>query len=147
MRKAEFNFESEDFIKKARKGGGVEYRVTLVVTRSKDKATGEEKIQHQLYFSKDVVWLNDLKGKRMKFYLDAEKKAIAWRVMEGTVTLEALDKARVVKPYASGSWMTGVSKLLNHAGIKVEETRKSIPVETYQTTEMLAPMKYWYIRL
>lgn len=147
MRKAEFNFESEDLIKKARHSGGVEYRVTLIVTKSKDKATGEEKTAHQLYFSKDVIWLNDLAGKRLKFYVDSAKKAIAWRVMEGVVELESLNKARLVKPYGSGSWMTGVSKLLNHAGIKVDETRKSVPVETYQTTEMLVPMKYWYIKL
>lgn len=148
MREAKFNFTSEDHISKAPRNGGVEYRVTLIVTKSKDKKTGEDKVQHQLYFSKDVIWLQDLKGKRLKFYVDADKKAIAWRIMgETAVSLDAMNKAREVNPWGAGSWMTGVSKLLNHAGIKIEETRKSIPVETYQTTEMLEAKKYWYIRL
>lgn len=149
MREAKFNFTSEDHISKVPRNGGVEYRVTLMVNRTKDPKTGEEKLQHQLYFSKDVIFVNDLRGKRLKFYVDADKKAIAWRIMDGvSVSLDSLSKAREVKPWgANGHWSTGMSKLLNHAGMKVEETRRSIPVETYQTTEMLTPMKYYYIKL
>lgn len=109
---------------------------------------GPDKFGHQLYFSKEVIWLNDLKGKRLKFYADKEKKAIAWRVMDGEVsTLDSLNKAREVKPWSSGSWAVGITKLLNHIGAKIEEGRSGIPVERYTTTEMGVGMKYDYIKL
>lgn len=144
-RKAEFNFTSEDHIGRKPNGGGVEYRVSLV--RNVQKKDGEESVQWQLYFPKDVIWSHDLKGKRLKFYLDTEKKAIAWRVMEGSVTLDALNKGREVKPWSSGAWAVSITKLIGAAEIELEEGRSKIPVEKYITTELSVPMQYYYIKL
>ncbi len=147
-REAKFLFTSEDHIGKTYKGDGIEYRVSLAVAKNTNKKTGKTQIQYNLYFSKDVIHIYDLKGKRLKFYLDADKKAVAWRVMDGQVTtLDDLSTGREVKPFGVGQWQTSITKLVNAAGIEIKEKRSAMPVKSYKTTELGIPMQYYYVTL
>lgn len=149
-REPKFNFISEDVVGKTRSGdGNGSYVVSLTKTVVGKQANNPDQpiYQYQVYFPKEVLWLYDLTGKRLKFYLDSAKKAIAWRIIEGNTTLDELKTGRIIKPWKSGGWSASVTGLIKSGDIKIETSRRSIPVKTYSTPEYLNGTKLFYIEL
>lgn len=149
-KEAKFDFTPEDLIAKTPANKGVEYRVSLVksVVKGKTEPDGSPSYQYLIYFPRDVIFIYDLKGKRIKFYLDAARKAIAWRIIDEATSISEFSSGREIKPVKSGSWTTTITKLIHHSKIKIDEGRSMIPVRKYTTTGYLeGPVTFFYIEL
>jgi len=146
-REPKFTFISEDVIGRKPKFDGIDYRVSLHVWCKKDETGKEVTKQVQVVFPGEVLKIYDLEGKRIKFYLDQARKAIAWRVIDGDTTLDELNKARICKIQKNGVWAASVVKLVNAGGFEVKESRRGIPVKTYKSQDMLMPLTFSYIEL
>lgn len=149
MRDPKFNFISEDLISLPAKENLI-YKVSLIRGKQKFKTSNgsiKEIPSYSLYFGKEVVNVYDLAGKRLKFYVDPQKKSIGWRILEGNISLEELNTGRVVKPMTSGVWTVSITSLVNYAKIDIPATRSSIPVKTYKPQAEYLSYDLSYIEL
>lgn len=153
MKDPKFMFVSENLIESKSKGRESEYRVTLMRTDSTvlDKKTGERKptTQYQIYFPKDVVFVYELAGKRIEFFVDIQKKAIGWKIQENYEALETLQDKRIkiIKPIPGGQWLGSVSKLVNYAKFDIPKTLSHLPVQKFVGPEYLQKGEIHYIQI
>lgn len=129
MKPPTFNFVPERQAKSQTETGG--YRVTLTN-------------RGFLYFPKEVIEIYELNGKYASLFIDTEKKALGWKIMDKSTTPDVLKDCRVFNQnQITGSVILGITKLLETMGLGkmngkkfVSELKlpiKSIPVQKYKS--------------
>lgn len=128
MKSPTFNFVPERQVKNQTETGG--YVVTLTS-------------RGFLYLGRGVIDIYELEGKYISLFIDTEKKALGWKIMDKETTPEVLSNCRVINPNkVTGSAILGITKLLEAMGMghmngkkfisDLKLPIKSIPVQKYR---------------
>lgn len=127
MRPPKFNFVPEKQVENKNETGG--YYVSITKSGF-------------LYFPKEVIHVYDLAGKYIKLFVDREKKALGWRVVDETTTPEVLNDCRVINSKNNGSAIFSIGKLLSSMGVDsvkvgtkisyIGMPMSNVPVEKYR---------------
>jgi hypothetical protein len=126
-------------------------KFNFIAERQINKEKADNSFRVNLYpngtiiFSKFDVEMFDLDGKKMRLYGDVEHRSIAWQLIEGDTTLEALDDSRHLKKSAGGNIIVSVRKLLRKIGVEEKVSFKDLPVKTYESA--MHTDKLWYITI
>lgn len=104
-----------------------------------------------IMFSNEYVKNRGLDGKYIKFYVDVEKNALAWRVFTNSDGLEELKGHRRVTKYRSGDYfhyILSIAPILKSMNLK-KEAYRGLKVRKYQFNGgyMDGIINYDYVKL
>lgn len=100
--------------------------------------------QNRLYFLKKCPESKYLIGKYLKFFVDKDKKTLAWSLVEGG--LSDLSGAKKVTQNPAGIGVL-VPQLAQALGLPNVGTYQKLTVKTYRTQGLLDATKYNYVEL
>lgn len=118
-----------------RKSGQAEYRATI-------------KKGNLLYFPRDVVETYSLGGKYARFYLDTQKKVLAWKMLNGEYhSPETFKRGGDVKRFtvnkANGNIVISISSFIESLGMRnLQYPVSNVPVRIYKSSLLEGEMKY-----
>lgn len=119
MRPPKFNFVPEGQL--VPKHGATEYTVSLLKNK-------------QLYFSREVCEIYDLKDNFIKFYADTENKTVGWSIIQGNTNLSSINDSRKMTLTGKGMYKASISKILKALGAEITKTIKDMKVQKYVST-------------
>lgn len=97
----------------------------------------------QIVFNKDFIRIYELESKYVRLFLDVEKRAIGFSVVEGDTDFAKLNDARHLKPDAKGNIKVSIRRLLTKIGYaKPMKPISNLEIKTYDSKEYGGTMYY-----
>lgn len=86
-----------------------------------------------MLFKEEDVDIYDIENKFISFFADTEKRAIGWKFIEGSTSLDELSDCKQYKKNTNGNITVGITKLLK---LFTDEKKSyyKIPVQKYTST-------------
>lgn len=95
-----------------------------------------------MWIGKETVNSLGLRDKFIKFYVDIEKKAVAWEIVTKEESLTSLKGIRKITITKAGTCVLSIGTLLKSLKVEDKLPLKGIPVEKYEASYLNKELNY-----